>query len=119
MFASCSEYICACWNGLIRSFGRQHEDVDPLLAAHRVLGGAARVAGRRAQDIEPVPAFRERVLEQVAQELQCDVLERERRSVRHVQQMDARLQSCDRRDRVGAKRRLRVRAVDERLEVAS
>ena len=35
------------------SLGRQHEDVDAALAAHRVLGRAARVAGGRAQDVEP------------------------------------------------------------------
>ena len=36
--------------------------------------------------------LRERVLEQVAEELQRDVLERERRAVRHVQQVQARLE---------------------------
>ena len=40
--------------------GRQHEDIDAALAPHRVFGGGARIAGRRAQDVErashPSPA---------------------------------------------------------------
>ena len=70
----------------------QHEHGEAALAPHRVLGRAAGVAGRRAEDVEALAARGQHVLEQVAEELQRDVLERERRSVRHVQQVQARLE---------------------------
>ena len=41
------------------------------------------------------PLLREHVLEQVAEQLHRDVLERERRAVRHVQQVHARLERGD------------------------
>ena len=73
-----------------------------------------RIAYSAAQPVSPdvaprmlsvPPLARQHVLEQVAEELQRDVLERERRSVRHAQQVQARLQRAQRRDLVAAEDR--------------
>ena len=102
MFGSCSEYICAVWNGLMRPVRREHEDADAAPAAHRVLGRRAGVAGRGAKDVQRLAAAREHVLEQAAEELHRDVLERERRAVRKAQQVQSGLERPERRDLVGA-----------------
>ena len=98
---------------------RQHEDRNSALAAHRVLGGTPRVAGGGAKNVEPAPALDEHVVKQIAEKLQGDVFECERRSVRRMQQMDAGLERGDRRDVVAAENRLRVGPVDDRLEIGS
>jgi hypothetical protein len=60
---------------------RQHEDADTLLAAHRIFGRAAGVAGGRAEDVQLGMLARQGVLEQVAQQLHRHVLEGQRRAV--------------------------------------
>ena len=103
MLGSGSENICACWNGLIRPCG-ESMNTEASLAAHRVLGRAAGVPGRRAEDVSR-GLLGEHVLEQVAEQLQSDVLERERGPVRRVQQVQPRRERRDRRDLVAAERR--------------
>ena len=63
------------------------------------------------------PLLRKDVLEQIAQQLQRDVLECERRSVGCAQQMQPRLECGQRRDLVAAKGRNGVRALDDRTQV--
>ena len=82
MLGSCSEYICACWNGLMRPCGESMNTSMPRLP--RIAYSAAEPV---SPDVAPrmlsvAPLARERVLEQVAEQLQRDVLERERRAVR-------------------------------------
>jgi hypothetical protein len=117
MFGSSNENICACWNGLIRPFGESMKTWMPRFPRIAYSGGAARVARRRSQDVERARALAERVLEEIAQELHRDVLESERRPIRCVQQVHAGFQFRHGGDRVGAENRLRVRAVDQRLEI--
>ena len=59
----------------------EHEDADAPPAAHRVLGCAAGIARGRAQDVEPLAAPAELVLEQRPEQLHRHVLERQRRAV--------------------------------------
>ena len=83
----------------------QDEDVDVLLAAHPVDGGAAGVAGGGAEDVHVLARFGQQVLEQVAEELQGDVLEGEGRAVEELQDEHA-VPVHDRGDlRVGEARR--------------
>jgi len=53
----------------------EDEDVDAALAAHPVDRRAAGVAGGGAEDIHVRAAFQQQVLEQVAEQLQGDILE--------------------------------------------
>ena len=76
----------------MRPCGRGHEDAHALLAAHRVFGRAAGVAGGRAQDVQLFAAARQFVLEQVAQQLHRHVLEGQRRAVGQGFEVDAVLQ---------------------------
>ena len=69
---------------------REHEDANAFLAAHGVLGRAAGVAGRRAENVECIAVLRQRILEQVAQQLHGHVLERQRRAIRERQQRELR-----------------------------
>ncbi|KAG0161948.1 hypothetical protein DFQ30_004760 [Apophysomyces sp. BC1015] len=108
---------------------RQHEHAHAALAAHRVFGSTAGVAGRRAKDIQLLAMRGKRVLEQVAEPLHRHVLERERRAVGQLQQRERRAalnaQRLERRDapRVAAAPRVRVhvgaiRAPRQRAQVA-
>ncbi len=102
------------------SLRRQHEDAHVRLAAHRVFGRAAGVARCRADDVQHAARPRERVLEQVAEQLHREVLERERRAVRQLQQREARSirgERRERRDRRVAERLGRVRLRDDRPQV--
>ncbi len=92
MFASASEYICAVWNGLMRPFGESMNTLSPRLP---------RIAYSAAEPVSPEvaprmfsarPALRQRVLEQVAEQLQRDVLERQRRPTGEAQQVQPRLE---------------------------
>src|SRR5437879_1899521 len=95
MLASCSEYICAAWTAAMR---REHEDLHVLLAAQGVLGGRPRVAGRRADRVEPPAVLLQRVLEQVPEELHRDILEGERGPVGEAEEKEALLELFDGRD---------------------
>jgi hypothetical protein len=93
MFGSCSAHL------LVR---RQHEHADAALAAHRIFRRAARVARRGAEDVQLVGVLRQRVFEQIAQQLHRHVLEGQGRAVRQALQ-DQRafgrlLQHAQRRD---------------------
>ena len=55
---------------------RQHEHADAALVAHRVFGGAARVTRRGAENVEAAALAGENVLEQVADQLHRNILER-------------------------------------------
>ena len=87
---------------------REHEHAQALLAAHRVLGRRAGVARGGAEDVEPLAALLEHELEQVAEQLQREVLERERRPVRQAEDMQPRLERLERRDLVAAENRAGV-----------
>jgi hypothetical protein len=65
---------------------RQHEDADAALAAHRVLGRAAGVARGGAEDVQLIVVLRQRVLEQVPEQLHRHVLEGQGRAVRQALQ---------------------------------
>jgi hypothetical protein len=80
----------------MRPVRRGHEDPHALLAAHRVFGGAAGVAGGRAQDVQLLAAAAQFVLEQVAQQLHRHVLEGQRRAVGQGFQHDALFQLLQR-----------------------
>ena len=97
--------------------GREHEHADAALAAHRVLGRRPGVARGRAEDVEVALSPGQRVLEQIAEQLHRDVLERQRRPVRRAQQQHARLQRQQRRDVVAAESRRGIGAIDQRLEL--
>ena len=115
MFGSGSENICAVWNGLIRPCGDSMNTRMPRLpriAYSAELPVSPDVAPRM---LSSPPFVAEHVLEQVAEQLHRDVLERERRAVRHAQQVQARRERRDRRDLVAAERRRRVGAIDQRL----
>ena len=71
---------------------REHEHAHAALAAHRVLGRRAGVARGRAENVERRRSPRQHVFEQIAEQLQRDVLERERRTVGDAQQVQARLE---------------------------
>ena len=55
--------------GAHAAMGRQHEDAHAMLAAHRVFGGGAGVAGGGAENVDLLATLVEHVLEQVAKEL--------------------------------------------------
>ena len=67
--------------------GMEDEDADALAAAQAVDGGGAGVAGGGDDDVELAAALAEDVLEEVAEELQREVLERERGAVEELQQV--------------------------------
>jgi len=56
---------------------RKHEHANAVLAAHGVFGAGAGIAGGRAQDIEVTVGFKQSVLEQITEQLQGNVLERQ------------------------------------------
>src|SRR5882672_7824182 len=179
MLASCSEYIWAAWNALMRPCGesmktctfflprraysaddpvspevrseehtselqshrdlhsfptrrssdlrlerahaalrRKHEDLHVLLAAQGVLGGRSGVPGGGADHVDPPAVLVQRVLEEIAEELERDVLEGERRPVGEAEEIDTRLELFDRGDIVAAEDLFRVSRIDEPLQVA-
>ena len=111
MLGSCSEYICARWNGLILPVRRQHEHAHAALAAHRVLGGASRCRPRSrpgcsASRRSRASTYSNRLPSScIAMSLNASV-----GPFDSVQQMQARLERRQRRDRVVAERRARVGA---------
>ena len=77
---------------------REHEDLDVMLAPHRVLGGGAGIAGGGAEDVDRLAALVQHVLEQVAEQLHRHVLEGERRAVGQFLRVQAIFELRQRRD---------------------
>jgi hypothetical protein len=102
--------------GAHAAVGRGHEHAHTLLAAHRVLGGAAGIAAGRAEDVELRAAAAELVLEQVAQQLHRHVLEGERGAVGQRLEVHAVFELAQRHDLVAAEHLDRVRLRAERLQ---
>jgi len=69
--------------------GRQHDDAQAGFAAQRLYGGAARVAGRGAEDGESLFLLAKRPAQQIAHQLHCGVLKGERGPVRQFQERQA------------------------------
>src|SRR5207247_5979987 len=80
----------------------EKEDVDRRLAAARGERGGAGVARGRADDCYPLAAPRQRCVEEQAQELQRQILERQRRSVKQLEEPQIAIELDQRRDRVMA-----------------
>src|SRR5438105_2373640 len=95
----------------------QHEHLNAALAAQRVLRRGAGVAGCRAEYVQSRISLLQDLLKQVAEKLQRDVLEGERRPVRQAEQMKARLERLQRRDVVTSKNFLRVSGFDDPLQI--
>src|SRR3546814_1220192 len=68
------------------TLGMEHEDADMLAPRHRLDRRRAGIARCRADDRDVGPAAREEGLEKLAEQLQRDVLERQRRPVEQLQQ---------------------------------
>src|SRR3989344_9526044 len=91
---------------------REHEDANTLSPAHRVLGGAPRVARRRAEDVELVAFFsagggsssggRKYVFKKSPKQLKCNVLESERWALAEVEEVKAFFEFLYRHDLVRA-----------------
>ena len=96
---------------------RQHEDPHPALTLHRILRRRARVAGGGAEDVQLLAAPTQHVFEERAEQLHRDVLEREGWPVGQVQQVQARLQRTDRRDRLRPEGFGRVRAIQDVAQI--
>ncbi len=117
MLASVRPYICARWKGLMRPCGESmktftrdlplracsaDEPVSPLVAP--------RTFSRRS-------CLAEHMLEEVADQLHRDVLERERRAVGAGEQVQVVLERPERRDLGRAEHLLRVGALGKRLQL--
>ncbi|MNL03982.1 hypothetical protein D3C87_1245360 [compost metagenome] len=87
----------------------QHEHADAILAAHRVLGRAAGVAGGCPEDVQLQAGAAQCVLEQVAEQLHRHVLEGQRRAVRQAQQLQRRAALLAQRTQRGNVRRVVAR----------
>ena len=95
--------------------GVEHHDVDPLAVADRLDGRRAGVTARGADDGEALVALGQHVVEQQPDELQGDVLERQRRAVEQLGQPLAVVDLHQWHDGGMAERR--VRAVAQGVEV--
>ena len=116
MFGSSSAYICACWNALIRPCGDSMNTAMfrlPRIAYSAELPVSPDVAPRM---LSRRSLLAQRVFEKMAEELQRDVLERERRAVRKAKQMKPRLERRERRDVLAAEHLGRVCALDDRAQ---
>ncbi len=96
---------------------REHEYGDAALSPHRVFGGRPRVARRRADDVERRVLLRQHVLEQIAQQLHRDVLERQRRAIRDAQEIETVVEPAQRCDFIAAEIVGGVRTLDQTFEV--
>ena len=96
---------------------REHEHANAPFPAHRVLRGRSGIARGRAEYVERFAAAAERVLEEIAEQLHRDILEREGRAVRQPEKVDARLERLDRRDFVAAEGSGGVGALDEGTQI--
>ena len=95
----------------------QDEDVDGVPIAAGLDGRRARVARCRAHDRHPRIPPRQLVLEQRADQLQRDVLERQRRAVEELEQVIAIVERMQGHDVRVVERR--VGLVDQRLELVT
>mmetsp|Transcript_6754 Transcript_6754/g.28334 ORF Transcript_6754/g.28334 Transcript_6754/m.28334 type:complete len:477 (-) Transcript_6754:1036-2466(-) len=105
--------------GTHAAVGAEHEDLDTLLAAHGVLGRAAGVARRGAQDVQRLTTAAEFVLEQRAQQLHRHVLEGQGRAIGQALQRDVLAQPGQRRDCLAAEDVGRVDPARDRTQVFS
>ena len=110
--------------GAHATVGRKHEDAHIVLAAHRIFRRRTGVARGRTEDVDGLAALVQHILEQVAQQLHGHVLEGQRRAVGQFQQVEPRLQRCQRHnvarpDRIAAPAigLCRVGLVADRLQV--
>ena len=76
---------------------KEDDDVDALRSSECLDRGSARIARSGADDRRALAALCEHVVHQPCQELHCDVLERERRTVEELEDRQARLQLVKRR----------------------
>ena len=76
----------------------ENHDVDVVARLHSVNGGAARVAACRTNDRHAFSARAQDVIKQSTQQLQCHVLERQRRTVEQLHQIVLILQWHERHD---------------------
>jgi hypothetical protein len=81
------------------ALGMQHEDVDAVSPGDCVDRGAAGVARRRADDGQRLGAAHQEFLEQQPEQLERDVLERQRRAVEQLEQEMAVVELDQRRHR--------------------
>ncbi len=84
------------------AFGVQHEDVDLLASRNGVDGCRPRVARRRTDNRQMIVTARQEPLEQLPQQLQRDILEREGRAMEKFKQPVLVVQLHQRRHRVVA-----------------
>ncbi len=80
----------------------EHEDVDPLTPRHRVDRGGAGIAAGRADDRQMPVGARDEAFEEQPEQLQRDILERQRRPVEQFEQEVAMVELDQRRHRVMA-----------------
>ena len=92
MFGSGSAYICAAWNGLIFPCGVSMNTATLRLPRMAYSADGPVSPDVAPEDVERRALLREHMLEQVAQQLQRHVLERECRTGRRAQQQQPRLQ---------------------------
>ena len=97
--------------------GREHEHGDAALAPHRVFCSGTGVARRRADNVERRALPPQHVLEQIAEQLHRDILERQRRAVRDAQQIETVVQFSQRGDVFAAEIGLGIGTIDQRLQV--
>ncbi len=90
------------------------EDVDILLATHPVNGSTPGVAGSGAEDVHLLAPLLQQILEEVAEKLQGDILERQGRAMEQLKNVDPIL--MDHRHDLGV-RKGTVGAIDQILEV--
>src|SRR5260370_23682126 len=88
MFASCSEYICAAWKALMRPYGESMKTCTFFLP-RSAYSAEDPVSPEVADHVEPPAVLLQRVLEEVAEELQRDVLEGGRGPVGEAEGIEA------------------------------
>lgn len=98
----------------------QHDDVDMLRARNRRDPGRARIARRRSDDGDAFAALGQHIVEQLADELERVILERERGAVEQLQRPQIGVELLQRRDglmgevRVGLARQPRQVGIGDR-----
>src|SRR3546814_10782977 len=82
------------------AFGMEHEDADMLAPRDRLDRRRSGIARRRPDDRDIGIAAAQEFFEQLAEQLQRDVLERERRPVKQFEPPVAMVELDERRDRI-------------------
>ncbi len=118
------EYVCVLQRIHLRTLERahlavrrQHEHADALAPAHRVFRRRSGVARSGAEDVQRASFPLKHVFEHFAEQLHGDILERQRRSIGQLQQMQAGLQCLQRRDVDRTKHFAAVGAVHQRAQI--